>query len=644
MLPKHWDLRLIDMNVAPLRDVDLLWADVVLTSTMVVQAPSLDEVVARCNRLNVPVVAGGPHASISPDRLRGVDHVFIGEAEGGIAALVEDLEGGRAKPVYRAGSFPDVDESPVPRFDLLDLGAYASMAVQQSRGCPFGCEFCDIWKLYGRRSRIKAPERMVAELDALHAAGWRGSVFFVDDNFIGNRRLARRSLSALGQWQGAHDFPFNFYTEASVNLGADDELMRLMRDAGFNWVFLGIETPSVDSLVGANKPVNAKLDLLEAVRRIQAYGIEVSSGFIVGFDEDTDDIFDRQIAFIREAGIPMAMVGILTALNGTELYERLRLEGRLLGESYGNNTHSFEPNFVPRMPTDRLVDGYKRVMRTLYDPTLSNYFHRCRRLLDRLGPNPRYTRPVAAGEIRAMLRSLRTIPSRRYGRQYLRFLLWCARRHPSRFPEAVRLGIQGFHFEASTREALACDAIRHDSIRVADRFRERAAQLVGRARHLGALEAQRVRALAEERARVLSRLRRRIRALSPDTRAAAATAYADAVKRLDTLIAEHAPSVARTYEAGSRRLATLRKSFHRDVDRIHARYAEARERASRGVADLNRELRQLYRLRRDVLKRAKRRVRLLPQEYRLLGRLELHAFRRRLDDLLPEIAAAPVQA
>jgi radical SAM superfamily enzyme YgiQ (UPF0313 family) len=369
MLPEHWELRLIDMNVAPLRDSDLLWADVVLTSTMVVQAPSLDEVVARCNRLGVPVAAGGPYPSISPERLNGVDHVFIGEAEGAIATFAEDLERGRAKPVYRAEGFPDVDDSPVPRFDLLDLEAYASMAVQHSRGCPFSCEFCDIWKLYGRRHRVKSPDRMTAELDALLAAGWRGAVFFVDDNFIGNRRLAKRSLAMLERWQRDHGFPFRFFTEASVNLGADDELMRPMRDAGFSFVFLGIETPSIESLLGANKPVNAKLDLLESVRNIQANGIEVSSGFIVGFDEDTDDIFDRQIAFIREAGIPIAMVGILTALQGTDLYERLRREGRLLGESFGNNTHAFEANFVTRMPADRLAEGYKRVLRTLYDPT-----------------------------------------------------------------------------------------------------------------------------------------------------------------------------------------------------------------------------------------------------------------------------------
>jgi radical SAM superfamily enzyme YgiQ (UPF0313 family) len=633
MLPEHWDLRLIDMNVAPLRDTDLLWADVVLTSTMVVQAPSLAEVVARCNRLGVPVAAGGPHPTASPDRITGVDHIFIGEAEGAIAGLADDLEQGRAKPVYRAEGYPDVDDSPVPRFELLDLGAYASMAVQHSRGCPFSCEFCDIWKLYGRRHRVKSPDRMTAELNALYAAGWRGSVFFVDDNFIGNRRLAKRSLAALERWQHERSFPFQFYTEASVNLGADDELMRLMRDAGFNLVFLGIETPSVESLIGANKPINARLDLLESVRRIQTHGIEVSSGFIVGFDEDTEDIFDRQIAFIREAGIPTAMVGILTAIEGTELYDRLRREGRLLGESYGNNTHGFEANFVPRMPADRLAEGYKRVMHTLYDPTLRNYFDRCRRLLDRLGPNSRFTRPVVAREVRALLRSLRTILSRRYGRQYLRFLLWCARRHPSRFAEAVRLGIQGFHFEAITREALTCNAIRDDSTRVVERLRERLVQLAGEAQRLRASEAARIRVLVAERARVLRRLRWRIRKLAPDTRAAAATAYADAVKRINDWFAEYAPSAADAFETGSKRLATLRKSFRRDVDRIRARYVEARERAGRGVAELGHELRSLYRMRRDALKRARRRVRRLPEEYRLLGALELKELRRRLDDL-----------
>lgn len=625
MLPATWDLRLIDMNVAPLRDTDLLSADVVLTSSMVVQAPSLAEVVVRCNRLGVPIVAGGPYPSVSPGRLPRVDHVFIGEAEGALPALAEDLERGCARPLYRGVAFPDVDESPVPRFDLLDLGAYASMAIQHSRGCPFACEFCDIWKLYGRRPRVKSPQRVLAELDALCAVGWRGSVFFVDDNFIGNRRLAKRSLEALERWQRDHGFPFRFYTEASVNLGDDDELLRRMRDAGFNFVFLGIESPSVESLTGAHKRVNAGLDLLQAVRRIQAHGIEVSSGFIVGFDEDTEEIFDRQLAFIREAGIPLAMVGILTALEGTELHDRLRREGRLLDESRGNNTHEFTANFLTRMPAERLSAGYKRLMRTLYDPTLGDYFDRCRRLLDRLGPNPRYVRRVAANEVRALLRTLRTVFTSRYGRPYLRFLLWCARRHPGRFPEAVRLAIQGFHFEAITRETLACDAIRHDATGIAERFRERAAAFSERAQRRGAREAERVRALGAERARVLRRLRRRIGELSPDMRAAAAKAYGDALQRIDALLTQHCPSAERALAAGSRRLVILRASLQRDVDRIRAATAEA-FRHRREVADLGR-------LHRQVWSRARRRVRRLPREYRLFGRLELRSLRQKLDDL-----------
>ena len=259
MLPEHWDLRLIDMNVAPLRDSDLLWADVVLTSTMVVQAPSLAEVVARCNGLGVPVAAGGPYPSISPERLTGVDHLFIGEAEGAIATFAAELERGCAKPVYRAEGFPDVDDSPVPRFDLLDMSAYACMAVQHSRGCPFACEFCDIWKLYGRRPRIKDPDRMLAELEALYTVGWRGSVFFVDDNFIGNPKLAKRFVTRLERWQDAHGFPYQFFTEASLNLAGEVDLLAKMRDAGFNMVFLGIETPSAAIPLTSKSPASTEV-------------------------------------------------------------------------------------------------------------------------------------------------------------------------------------------------------------------------------------------------------------------------------------------------------------------------------------------------------------------------------------------------
>ena len=636
MLPEHWELRLIDMNVEPLRDADLMSADVVLTSTMIVQAASLAGIVSRCNRLGVPVAAGGPYPSTSPERMLGVDHVFIGEAEDAVAVFARDLEQGCGKPVYRAEGFPDVDFSPVPRFDLLDIEAYASMAVQQSRGCPFLCEFCDIRRLYGRRHRVKSPHRMTVELDALYATGWRGSVFFVDDNFIGNRRLARSSLAALQRWQQEHRFPFRFYTEASVNLGVDEELLRQMRDAGFDFVFLGIETPSIESLAGAGKAVNVNLDLPAAVHNIQAHGMEVSGGFIIGFDEDTEDIFDRQIEFIQAAGIPTAMVGILIALEGTDLHERLQGEGRLLQASYGNNTHDFQANFVTRMPAEVLAEGYKRVMHTLYDPALRNYFDRCRRLLDRLGPGPGVRRPVIARDIRALVLSIQTILTERYGRQYLRFLAWSLRHHPSRFPDAVRLGIKGFHFEAITRQSMACSAIRSASHQAPERFRARLTRLAVEAGRQGTSEAARIRAFIAERARVLRPLHRRIVRLAPETREAAASAYDDAINRINELLAEHAPSATLAFETGQMRLAALREAIGRDIDTIRRRYLEARHQAGREAAGFRLELRSLYRMRSAALKRARRRVRQLPREYRLFGSLELQKLRHRLNDMLQE--------
>ncbi|MFQ5717964.1 MAG: B12-binding domain-containing radical SAM protein [Acidobacteriota bacterium] len=635
MLPDHWQLRLIDMNTTILRDADLLWADVVLTSTMVVQAASLHAVIDRCHRLDIPVVAGGPYPSGSPGQVHQADHIFVGEAEDEIAAFAAALESGTAPKIHRASGLPAIGHAPVPRFDLLDLDAYASMAIQHSRGCPFGCEFCDIWKLYGRRSRVKEPSQMAAELDALHDAGWRGSVFFVDDNFIGNPHVARRSLATLESWQAEHGFPFQFYTEASVNLGTDDALMGAMRDAGFNFVFLGIESPSSESLAGANKPLNARLDLLDVVRRIQAHGLEVSGGFIVGFDEDTEDIFDRQIAFIREAAIPMAMVGILTAIEGTDLYDRLRAEGRLLHESPGDNTHRFEANFIPRLPADQLAAGYRRVMNTLYDPTLRDYFSRCRRLFDRLGPNPRFTRRIVSREIRALLRSLATIVTRRYGREYLRFLLWCLRRHPARFPEAVRLAIQGFHLEAITREALACDDLRKVSVKLTERFAVRLGRIARGARRPSITAAAYVRTVMIERDRVLRNLRRRLRSLAPDARAAAALIYGETLTRLDALCSEHLPTASGVFHAGTERLAALRTALQNDVDRVRLRSLALYARAGDGVAEIRREIRAVHGMRRAILRRARRRVQALPAEYRVLGSVELQALRRTLAGVVP---------
>jgi radical SAM superfamily enzyme YgiQ (UPF0313 family) len=454
LLPESWELRLVDMNTRPLLDEDLRWADAVFTSTMVIQSRSLEEVASRSRRLGRPVVAGGPHPSAAPERVDVADHVVAGEAELVLPELVRDLEAGRARPLYRAPRAPEPSEIPPPRYDLLDLSAYASMAVQYSRGCPFRCEFCDIWKLYGRRPRVKAAGPFLAELESLYRLGWSGSVFCVDDNFIGNPRAARELLPALEAWQRERGYPFTFYTEASLDLARDEGLLRGMRGAGFDMVFVGIESPSEEALRETGKMQNLRLDPLEAVRTIQASGLEVSGGFIVGFDSDHEDIFERQRHFIEEAGIPMAMVGLLTAAPGTDLHERLRREGRLLGESEGSNTEVLETNFVTRMPADRLRRGFGGLLGRLYDPTLRHYFRRCRLLLARLPRRPRVSRRIRWAEIRALLRSLAAIPFRRYGREYLALLLWTLARRPRHFPEAVRLGIMGFHFRAVTRGAL----------------------------------------------------------------------------------------------------------------------------------------------------------------------------------------------
>jgi radical SAM superfamily enzyme YgiQ (UPF0313 family) len=455
LLPESYEVRLVDMNVEPLLDEQIRWADAVFTSTMLIQAPSLADVTRRCRRLGVPVVAGGPHPSSAESGIDGVDHLVAGEAEQILPAVLADLEKGRAKPVYRAEGLPEVTEAPLPRFDLLDMSAYASMSVQYSRGCPFRCEFCDIWTLYGRQPRVKETAQFLAELDALEAIGWRGNVFVVDDNFIGNPKVLKPFLRELAAWQEERGYPFGLFTEASMNLARDEELLREMRTAGFSAVFLGIETPSVESLLECHKTQNTRSDLLEDIRTIQGHGLEVFAGFIVGFDNDTEDIFDRQIEFIQEAGIPVAMVGILNAIPGTELAARLEREGRLRGDTTGNNTHLFETNFVTRMPAETLSAGYKKIIAAIYDPSMRNYFRRCRRLLERLGPNPHFRTQVGWREIRAALRSLGVVPFRRYGRQYLRFLMWTLFRRPEFLGEAIRMGIFGFHFRAITASALA---------------------------------------------------------------------------------------------------------------------------------------------------------------------------------------------
>ena len=335
LLPGHWRKRLVDANVEPLRDRDLEWADVVLLSGMHIQRGALQTIVEQCRKRGLRTVVGGPIASSIPAAELKADHVVIGEAESLIAGLAQDLEQGTAGAVYQAHERPEMDTSPLPDLSLIKMKRYSTMTVQYSRGCPFNCEFCDIIEIYGRRPRTKGVAQVLAELEQLRAAGWRESVFLVDDNFIGNKSRAKELCVAIAGWRRQFKTTFDFSTEASLNLADDPELMRLMRDAGFKSVFLGIETPDTSGLIASNKLQNTRRNLLQSVATIQSYGMQVMGGFILGFDTDGGDIFDRMVDFIERSGIPIAMVGLLQAMPGTQLFRRLLKEGRILDEGHG---------------------------------------------------------------------------------------------------------------------------------------------------------------------------------------------------------------------------------------------------------------------------------------------------------------------
>lgn len=380
LLPKDWEATLVDLNVEPLRDEALRDAEVVFVSAMQIQRDSYHEVIRRAHAFGKLVVVGGPYVTTEADASPDADAVVIGEAEELIAQLCADLTAGTLARRYEAKTRPEVGNSPVPRFDLLRKNAYHSVGVQFSRGCPFNCEFCDIIEIFGRKPRTKAPAQLVAELDAVYATGFRGSVFLVDDNFIGNKGAARRLLPEITSWMQRKGRPFELYTEASVNLAAEDELVAAMVAAGFTSVFLGIETPSEEALAETHKRQNLHLDLAAAVEKLTRAGLEVMAGFIVGFDADDAGVFERQRAFIQQVPIPMAMVGILNALPSTQLWRRLEKEGRLRPRDSGNVFG--RTNFETRLGEQELLTGYAGLLAALYTPAA--YFARCDRTLELL--------------------------------------------------------------------------------------------------------------------------------------------------------------------------------------------------------------------------------------------------------------------
>jgi len=453
LLPKHWRKRLVDTSVRPLADADLSWADVAFLSGMLVHKQELLSILARCRRRGLPTVVGGPVSSSVEDLPRYADHVVIGEAEDLIADLADDLEHGRPKPVYQARELPDLAKTPLPALDLINPNHYAAMAVQYSRGCPFNCEFCDIIKIYGRVPRTKSPAQMVGEMEQLYERKWRGSVFIVDDNFIGNKKRVKEMLPVLAEWNLRRGRPFHFITEASVNLADDAELLRMMKDACFRRVFLGIETPVEESLKEAGKSQNTRRNLVESVRRIQSFGMEVMGGFIVGFDNDPEDIFDRQVEFIQESAIPLAMVGLLLALPGTQLYCRLLREGRILDEGHGDNMHA-KLNFIPKMDAQRLVAGYQSILQRIYHPEV--YYERVRRFLSHYSPThrPHYSMAAYIALARSILNQGVLGNARA---SYWKFLLEAATRYRHAFGTAITLAIMGHHFHVLTERVCRAD-------------------------------------------------------------------------------------------------------------------------------------------------------------------------------------------
>ncbi len=453
LLPAHWKKRLVDTNIRALTDADLEWADVAFLSGMLVHKKELLNILARCRRRGLRTVIGGPITSSVEELPRHADHVVIGEAEDLIPELAAGLEAGNARPLYHAAERPGLAGTPVPDLSLIDAKYYSAMAIQFSRGCPFNCEFCDIIEIYGRRPRTKSPAQVVAELQQLYDRKWRGSVFIVDDNFIGNKKKVKELLPVLADWNAGHNWPFTFFTEASVNLADDEQLLQLMKKAGFTRVFLGIETPVEESLKEAQKLQNTHRSLIDSVRRIHRCGMEVMAGFIVGFDSDPEDIFDRQVEFIQESGIPLAMVGLLEALPGTQLYRRLLKEGRILDEGDGNNL-SRHLNFIPRMDPARLVEGYHSVLQRIY--SAEAYYDRIRRFLDQYSPSHHRRRSVS--DYLALGRSILKQGILGESRvSYWKFFMEAATRYRHAFDVAITLAIMGYHFETLTRMVSASE-------------------------------------------------------------------------------------------------------------------------------------------------------------------------------------------
>ena len=443
LLPKNWNKRLVDLNVQELEDEAILWADYVFIGAMLVQKESILQVVARCNYLGKKVVAGGPAFTTQHELYKGVDYFVLNEGEVTIPMFVKDLEEGNLKHIYTSGERPNIELTPVPDWSLIDFKNYATMPVQYSRGCPFNCEFCDIVIMNGHVPRTKTPRQMVGEFNALKNSGWKGPVFIVDDNFIGNKFKVKQMLPYIIRWQKRNKYPFSLLTEASTNLADDSKLMKLMRMANFFKVFLGIETPNLESLKECGKYQNVTRNLDESVKIIHQNGMQVMGGFIVGFDNDNSTIFDSQISFIQRTGVVAAMVGLLNAIPKTKLWDRLNAENRLVKDSSGENTDG-TLNFKPKMGKKKLIEGYKKILASIYHR--KSYYNRIHTFLKDYKPTVKVR--IQKSDIKALFTSMFKIgivSNSRY--RYWKLMIKTLLTKRKAIPVAIELAIYGHHFE-----------------------------------------------------------------------------------------------------------------------------------------------------------------------------------------------------
>ena len=376
LLPREWQLRLVDLNVEPVTDRLWAWAEMVMISGMMIQGPNMLALIREAKARGKTVVAGGAYPSSLPEEVMqaGADFLIRGEGESTLPLFLAALAQGQSGGVIECHDKPDLTTSPIPRYDLLNLADYANLAIQTSRGCPHDCEFCDVVQLYGRRIRYKGPRQVIAELETIYRLGWRGPIFISDDNFIGNKSHARAILRELIPWSKSRGEPFGFTTQTTVSLGQDLALMNLMTQANFNEVFLGIESPDEEALSRSNKHHNLAASMQESVHQIQANGLSIIGSFILGLDGETPGAGDRILSFIEATDIPLPMIQLLQPAPTTRLWHRLQQEGRLLPERIQESPEldsiGVRPFFIPSRPEEQIIDEYLKVWNTAYDPRL----------------------------------------------------------------------------------------------------------------------------------------------------------------------------------------------------------------------------------------------------------------------------------